>query len=262
MKALIDLLRYRSLEAVNIDSNDRLVAHSQVYSDKGMLREVFSEFHSLFRQLDDEFLDTDGVKVEIGAGIAPMRDSYPDVLATDIVCSSHLDLVLNAEDMALQSESVQVLFGQNCFHHFPNPGKFFEEAERVLAPGGGVILIDPYYGLLASFLYKRLSPTEGFDKRTDSWEASMLGPMNGANQALSYLVFVRDRSYFERKYPKLKIVYQKPMGNYLKYILSGGLNFKQLIPDRMSLLVDLIQLLLRPFNRWFALHHVIVIRTE
>ena len=32
-KLLIDLLRYRT-ETVNIDSNDRLVAHSQVYSDK------------------------------------------------------------------------------------------------------------------------------------------------------------------------------------------------------------------------------------
>ena len=84
--------------------------------------------------------------------------------------------------------------------------------------------------------------------------------MNGANQALSYIVFVRDRAEFERKHPSLKIVHEQRVGNYLKYIISGGLNFRQLLPDGMTGMVNVIEKLLWIFNRWFALHHVIVIR--
>jgi SAM-dependent methyltransferase len=262
MNFLIKLLRDPSLENVDIDGQERFTAHSWTFSHKAMLRDVFSEFHDLFHKLENQFITAKGIKVEIGAGVAPMRDSYSDVLATDVVSAAHLDHVLNAEDMALENESVRGLFGQNCFHHFLHPDHFFNEVERVLAPGGGVILLDPYYGPFASFLYKRLFKNEGFDKDFPSWETPTSGPMYGANQALSYIVFVRDRTEFEKKHPTLKIVYQKPVGNYLKYLFSGGLNFRQLLPDSMSPLINFAQWCLTPFNHWFSLHHTIVIRKD
>ena len=262
MKNLIDLLRAPSLDNVDVDGDYRLVIHSRMLEKKRMLREVFEEFHHLFDMLDRKFLTASGFKVELGAGISPMRKSYPDVLATDIVFAPHLDCVLDAERMTFGDETVRVLFGQNCFHHFPHPDKFFHEMERVLAPGGGAILLDPYYGPFATFLFKRLFTTEGFDKNFQSWETPTIGPMNGANQALSYIIFVRDQAVFKRKYSTLEIVYQRPVGNYLKYILSGGLNFRQLLPDYMSPFIAVLQWFLSPINRLVSLHHVIVIRKK
>jgi len=163
-----------------------------------------------------------------------MRESYPDVLATDIVPSENLDLVINAEQMEFADSSVRVLYGQNCFHHFPNPRAFFKEAERVLVSGGGIILLEPYYGPIATFMYKRLFKTEGFDKSFRHWETPATGPMNGANQALSYIVFMRDREIFLRENPSLNIVHHSLVGNYLKYLFSGGLNFKKLCPDFLT----------------------------
>ena len=84
--------------------------------------------------------------------------------------------------------------------------------------------------------------------------------MNGANQALSYIVFTRDRARFEQLFPGLEIAHQELLGNYLKYLCSGGLNFRQLCPDAMAPLVSFVQMVLRPFNRWLALHHVVVLR--
>ena len=84
--------------------------------------------------------------------------------------------------------------------------------------------------------------------------------MNGANQALSYIVFIRDQKEYERKYPSLKIVHQELAGNYLKYLLSGGLNFRQLLPDSFTGFVGFLEKLISSLNRWIALHHVIVIR--
>jgi SAM-dependent methyltransferase len=262
VKAIINLLRDPSIENMEVDGTERLVIHGKMLARKPMLREVFANFHHIFNRLDEQFLSAQGLKIELGAGVAPIRDSYPDVLATDVVYGAHLDQVLDAEKMDLPDNSVRTIYGQNCFHHFPHPDKFFSELDRVLAPGGGAILLEPYYGPFATFLFKRLFKTEGFDKQFPSWETPAAGPMNGANQALSYIVFVRDKADFERKHPTLKIVKQKLCGNYMKYLLSGGLNFRQLLPNWMSPLVGCMQFLFAPLNRWTALHHIVIIRKE
>jgi SAM-dependent methyltransferase len=260
MRWIFDFFSDPLLKDMNVDSLNRFELHKNMLLKKRMLREVFMEFHYLFKKLDLRFLNGTGLEVELGAGVSPMRDSYPNILATDVVASPNLDRVINAQEMDLDDKSVRVFYGQNCFHHFPDPERFFMELDRVLVPGGGVILLDPYYGPFASFLYKRLFRTEGFDKKYPSWKTPLAGPMNGANQALSYIVFVRDRKSFELKYPSLKIVHEQRVGNYLKYVLSGGLNFRQLLPDSMIGFINILEKILWPLNKIFSLHHVIVIR--
>ncbi len=262
MKKFLGFMRDPLIEDINIDGEDRLTAHRRMLSHKQVLRDVFLDFHLLFRKLDEKYFLAEGKRIEIGAGIAPIRDTFPDVLATDIVRGDHLDRVLDAENMDLPDNSVRVIYGQNCFHHFPHPDQFFSELDRVLAPGGGAILLEPYYGPFASFLYKRLFKTEGFDKEFPSWETPVTGPMNGANQALSYIIFQRDRAIFERKHPALKIVHQQVCHNHLKYLVSGGLNFRQLLPNWVVPAVGILQFILRPLDRWLALHHVVVIRKK
>ncbi|WP_409298268.1 methyltransferase domain-containing protein [Pseudomonas sp. KCJK8993] len=262
MSWLADLLRDPSVNNIDVDDSERLLVHGRMLEQKPMLKEVFTSFHHTFERLDKQFLSGAGERVELGAGVSPIRNSYPDVLATDIVPGPGLDRVLDAERLDLADSSVRVIFGQNCFHHFPHPSVFFEELERVLVPGGGVILLEPYHGPFAAFLFRRMFRTEGYDKDFPSWETPASGPMNGANQALSYIVFERDRAEFERRFPQLDIVHQETCDNYLKYLFSGGLNFRQLWPNWASPLLSLIQRLLSPLNRWLALHHVVVIRKK
>lgn len=260
MKFIVDMLRDPILNGVDVDCKERLYLHKKMLEKKHMLREVFNEFHDLFRKLEQIYLCRSGLEVEIGAGVSPMRSSYPNVLATDIVDAPTLDLIINAEAMNFEDSSIKVIYGQNCFHHFPHPDKFLHELERVLLPGGGAILLEPYYGPFAHFMYKRLFRTEGFDINQKTWETPIIGPMNGANQALSYIVFIRDRSLFLQMYPSLQIVHQETVGNYLKYLISGGLNFRQLLPDSFTGLINVLEKAISPLNRWIALHHVIVIR--
>jgi len=262
MSLLFDYLRNPLLDDMDVDGLNRLTLHKKILNQKPMLKEVFSEFHHLFKKANLRYLSGEGLEVELGAGIAPMRDSYPEVLATDIIPSENLDLVINAEQMEFADNSIRVLYGQNCFHHFPNPRAFFKEAERVLVAGGGIILLEPYYGPLASFMYKRLFKTEGFDKLFLDWETPVTGPMNGANQALSYIVFKRDREKFAKEFPTLKIVRYCMVDNYLKYLLSGGLNFKKLCPDILIKPVGFFEAIISPLKRIFALHYIIVIRKQ
>lgn len=262
MSKLLHLLRDPLLENINVDSTERLIAHRNILKKMKFLCNVFNDFHRTFRRLDDRYFTASGPRIELGAGIVPIRESYPDVLATDILYGQQLDRVLDAENMDLPDDSVRVFYGQNCFHHFPHPDRFFSELDRTLAPGGGTILIEPYYGPFAAFLYSRLFKTEGFDKEYPSWETPSSGPMNGANQALSYISFTRDKRKFQHKHPKLRIIHQELCRNHLVYLLSGGLNFRQLVPRWTASIIKLFQWTLSPLNPWISIHHVIVIRKE
>jgi SAM-dependent methyltransferase len=260
MKTMLDRLRLPGVDSMDVDGSERMVMHARILQSKPMLKRVFAEFHHLFRELDLKYLSGTGLRIELGAGVAPVRDTYPDVLATDIVDATGLDRTLDAQAMDLPDNSVRAFYGQNCFHHFPDPSMFFTELERTLVPGGGAILIEPYHGPVASWMYARLFATEGFDKNFPTWEVPATGPMNGANQALSYIVFRRDAAQFRNRFPRLQIAYQAPCRNHFEYLLSGGLNFRQLVPDGLSFLVRGGQWLTRPLNRWISLHHVVVIR--
>ena len=260
MKRLLDYLRDPTIEGMDVDGRSRLELHQKMLEKKHMLKNVFTSWHHLFKNLGNQYLTGSGIEVELGSGVAPMRDSYPEVLATDVVYAPNLDRIINAEQMDIESGTVKVVYGQNCFHHFPHPERFLRELDRVLVLGGGAILLEPYYGPFASFLYKRLFKTEGFDKEYLNWETPTVGPMNGANQALSYIVFIRDQVRFQLENPSLKIVHKQYAGNYLSYLLSGGLNFRQLLPDSFSTPISLVEKLISPLNRWIALHHIIVIQ--
>lgn len=256
-------LSEKSMIGVDVDSPDRLYIHKQILNKKSILKKVFYEFHHQMITMDKSFFgDTEGLKVELGAGVCPVKESYPDVLASDIVAGEGLDCVLDAQSMDLADNSVRAVFGQNCFHHFPQPEKFFSELCRVLVPGGGAILIEPYYGPFASVLYKHLFSSEDFDKSSPVWDVSAEGPMKGANQALSYIVFVRDVEEFNKKYPQLEVVLKKPLTNYLRYFLSGGLNFRSLVPKFMEKPIKFIEWILSPLAGIFALHYIIVIRRK
>jgi SAM-dependent methyltransferase len=253
-------LREPALTDVDVDGVERFRVHRQIIERKPMIRMVFTEIHQQMLGLERAYLTGEGHRIEIGAGVYPIRESDPGVLATDLVAGPGIDHSLDAQNMDMADNSVRVVFGQHCFHHLPEPERFLGELRRVLVPGGGAILVEPYWGPAASVMYKRLFANETFDKHAVAWETPPQGAMTGANQALSYIVFERDRKRYDASYPDLPIVHHRVLTNHLRYLLSGGLNFKQLVPDAATSLLKTIEKLSTPLGRWIGLHHVIVIR--
>jgi SAM-dependent methyltransferase len=260
MSRLLDRLQEPEVAHCPVDGLARFEAHRAVLRRKRMIRSVFDEFHACFTALDQRHFSGEGLVVELGAGVYPVSETVPGVLATDVVPAPHLDRVLDAGDMALDAGSVRAFYLQNVFHHFPDPAKFFGELQRTLVPGGGAILIEPASGLLASLLYPRLFATEGYDKQARDWETPVGGPMSGANQALSHVVFDRDLARFERDFPGLEIVHRDVLPNWPRYLLSGGLNFRPLVPGFAAPGVRAMEWLLRPLRGVLGLHRVIVLR--
>lgn len=225
-----------------------------------MMREVFREFYDSIVALDEKYFTGSGRRLEVGAGATIFKQFHPHIISSDIKRASHLDVVVDALNIPFAAGSLRAIYGINCFHHFPDPDRFFTELERVIVPGGGCILIEPYHGPVAAAFYKRLFATEHFDPAQEGWTSATNNVMVGANQALSYIVFKRDRTRFEARHPQLEIVLQKPIRSFARYILSGGLNFRQLLPTVTAPLLGLVERALTPLHPLLALHHVIVLR--
>lgn len=259
-----DKLKDPRLARVDINSPNLIDVHQGILRQKPMMQGVFKDFYDICISARDRFFDTEGMELEIGAGISLFKEFYPHVVTTDVKQSRWVDRALDAQHMSIAAESVRAVYGINCFHHLPEPRRFFSELRRVLKRGGGCVLIEPYYGLGSRMLYPRLHAQESFVLGQATWEAApgSTGYMSGANQALSYVVFKRDRSQFEAEFPELEIVQMRHLSNYLRYLLSGGLNFRQLVPSSLIPIVKLLEWVLKPIEGALALHHVIVIRKK
>jgi SAM-dependent methyltransferase len=262
LSVIKDFLIHPKIKNLDVNSSRIVEISREIIHSKRMFKEVISELYAKCYNLDKKYFSQQGSKLEIGAGVSFIKDLYPEVITSDIKSTPHLDMEVDALNMSFDDESLGAIYGLNCFHHLPNPDMFFNELKRVLVKKGGCVIIDPYHGPLASFLYKRLFSDETFDKKQTNWEDPNNEIMKGANQALSYIVFKRDAHILEQKHPELEVILQKPFNNYLRYLISGGLNFKALLPNFMIPVLKFIEFILTPINHLFALHQVIVIRKK
>jgi SAM-dependent methyltransferase len=260
---ILELLLEPNLHGVDLQGFDRIALHADTLARKRLIREVFKEFYDTSMSLDlNYFGEVAGHRIELGAGTSFFKKCYSSVISTDVQLSPHLDRVIDAQEMDLEDQSVRTLFCINCFHHFAAPQKFFGEVLRVVKPDGGCIIIDPYFGALARVLYKRLFRSESYDPDAPNWSycVDRVTHEKLPNQALSYVVFVRDRTKFTTMFPDLEIVYTAILPNYLRYLLSGGLNFRQVIPSFLAPLLGKVELASPRLTRGLGLHHVVVIR--
>jgi len=249
--------RVRSLDP---DSTDFSVAHRRVLMSKPLVQGLFRSFYQRCRALDERYFSGSGIRVEIGSGAGFIAETYADVVTSDVKLLPFVQLVCRGERMPFRDGSVRALYAINTFHHIPSPGAFFSELDRVLHPGGGAVLIEPYFGPVARRLFAGLHASETFDMAATRWEApAEAGPFSQANQALSWVVFVRDRARFEREFPRIEIVADEPH-THLRYLLSGGVNFRQLLPSVAEPLIVGAERVLSPFNRLLALQHSVVLR--
>jgi SAM-dependent methyltransferase len=242
------------------DQNQRVAIDFEIARSKPEFVNVVRDIQEfmLARMLGNiQLLNSERRFIELGAGVIPMSGWRSEVVSTDVVASAHLDGVLDATNLDLPDESVDGLFLQNTFHHVPDPSVFFVEAMRVLTPGGRIVITEPYYNLLSKLLYKRLFETEVFEMK-GSWTDASQHAMIGANQALSYIVFVRDRKRFLSENFGFNIIETHALRSGLRYLLTGGLNFRRIAPKWLFPILAKLEPRLSILSI-FSIHWVVVL---
>lgn len=239
--------------------------HSAIMKDKPLLRSAYETFYRDMARLCDRFLPGSGMEIELGSGAGFFAKLRPGLVTSDVRSGPGIDLVLDAQNMALADNSVRCVYAINVFHHFPDPDRFLTELCRILRPGGGCILMEPHGGFGSAFLHRLLVRDERFDPDAPAWQnAAITGPLSeAANQALAYIVFERDFDQFAARYgDRLKILHRAYCLNALRFIFSGGINFRQLIPSASERVLRGLEIIGGPVARFWTLQQAIVLKRQ
>jgi SAM-dependent methyltransferase len=150
-------------------SLERLREHRSVWQSKPVLPSVYGVW---FRLISGSARG--GSVVEIGAGPGFLAEwahaSRPQGLwvATDLLPAPWNDLAADATNLPFRDGAATSVVGIDVLHHLGEPRRFFEEAARVLAPGGVIVLVEPWVTALSYPIYRWLHP-EGCDLWLDPW---------------------------------------------------------------------------------------------
>lgn len=257
LTSFLDLFRVSSVSPAYDSQKNRVLNHRQVALNKPEFLQIVSSIQKQMVDFTDYHFNPSGRYVELGAGALPMNLNFPRIRSTDVVETDHLDGVLDATDMNVEDQSLDAIFLQNTFHHIPDPVAFFSECIRVLKQNGRIVVLDPYFNLISRTIYPILFSSETFDRK-GTWFDATDHAMNGANQALSYIVFVRDENRFNESFPNLQIREKLPLSEGLRYLLSGGLNFKRIAPKFTFHILESMENL-GLIRSTFSLHWIVVI---
>lgn len=197
--------------------------------------------------------------VELGSGSSYIKDLCPAVVTSDVVAGV-ADQVIDGRALPFGDQTVKAIFLTHVFHHIPDIQQFLQEADRVLVPGGVISIIDCTHTPFARFFFSRVHP-EPYDDTSPDWTFPQRNSMLDSNQALSWIVFFRDRAVFEARFPGFRIEGPTYLP-WFTYLLSGGVNLRSMIPPNLACIVAPADSWLKPLDRVFALHWHISIRKK
>lgn len=209
-----------------------IARRGEIWAKRPLTREVYRR---AFAEIAAEMAVGER-SVEIGGGSGMAREFLPGVLVTDLVHTSHVDLVADAVRLPFRAASLDNLIGTDCLHHLPRPALLFEEATRLLRPGGRLVLVEPFISPVSRLAFALAHP-EPVDLGSDPLPAdgrpviSATGPF-AANQAIPTLLFFRHRARFTERFPGLRLRTCRRT-SLIAYPLSGGFSAPCLVPRWM-----------------------------
>lgn len=213
-----------------------------------------------------DWLPPGATVAELGAG-AGFAGLYLDcdLILTDVVENRWIGAVMDAAQTAFRGGSLDAVIVSNVLHHVAAPSQFLDEANRVLKPGGLVLMNEAYASLLLRAVL-RVSRHEGYSYDVDVFDHDAIAndPRNpwSGNNAISNMLFDA-KEPFERRFPDFELVLDEPHECVL-FLASGGVTAKVPVPQLPTAVLHGIALLDRVLTkaapRLFALSRKTVLR--
>tara|TARA_R110002096_G_scaffold54517_1_gene140515 strand:+ start:1201 stop:1992 length:792 start_codon:yes stop_codon:yes gene_type:complete len=263
MIGLKQVLAHPASIGVDLDSPDCTEARKEIIQSNGFLHRIYEAWYGCHKQaIPDSPIGTSILEIGSGAGFFAEFMNSDEVVTSDIIPLSGIDLTLDAQELEQEfaPESLRGITMINVLHHVPDVRRFFRSATQALAPGGVVSMIEPWVSGWSKFVYNNLHH-EPFDPGRPDWGFETTGPLSGANGALPWIVFERDKQQFEEEFPELNIVGIQPIMPLL-YLISGGVSMRQLQPAALFGLWSGVEKALSPWRRQLAMFAHIVVQKK
>lgn len=211
--------------SLDLDDPATTELRRHIIGSKPFLKAIYREWYSM---LADSLPAEKGQVLELGSGAGFCSDFIPRLITSDIFVCPGARLVIDAARLPFSANSLRAVVMTNVLHHMPNVRQFFAEALCCLVPGGKILMIEPWVTRWSRFVYTRLHH-EPFEPETTSWSFSTSGPLSGANGALPWILFERDRVEFLKQFPQFTIEKVQPFLPF-RYLVSGGVGLRSLMP--------------------------------
>lgn len=233
MKKLLDPLKLpQELRLENLDDPNNYAKIKAIIDRKPLLQRCYKNF---YREIGQRLAPkANQVILELGSGCSNLQAYLPNLITSDVLPYPHVDKVFSALDIPYPDRSLDGIVMIDVFHHLPDCKVALREMERCLKPFGKIVMIEPAHTPWSRFIYENFHH-EDFDV-TGGWGVTTGGALTGANMAIPWIVFQRDRQEFIAEFPGLEITALK-LHTPILYLVSGGLSLRQLVPNYLTFLV-------------------------
>jgi SAM-dependent methyltransferase len=237
MGIISKILEHPLTRGMAVDDPRTTLLRRSIIQDKAFLRALYTEW---YERIIGVLPKKDDV-LELGSGAGFLRLFLPDAITSEVFETPGVRLIADACHLPLPDNSLDAIVMTDVFHHIPDVGRFLLEAARCVRPGGKIVMVEPWRTRWSEWIYTHLHP-EPFSPDS-GWEIPSTGPLSGANGALPWIVFQRDRALFESQHPQWRIKNIELIMPF-SYLLSGGVSMRSLMPGWMYRPIRLLERIL------------------
>ena len=235
------ILAHPLTAGLELDDPATTQLRKQIISSKRFLTAIYDEW---YRKIAAGLPAVDGVVLELGSGAGHCDRHISNLITSEVFFCNTIRLVADAQRMPFSNQSLRAIVFTNVMHHMPDVCQFFTEASRCLRRGGKILMIEPWVTPWSRFVYTRFHH-EPFCAEAADWTFPSTGPLSGANGAIPWIVFVRDRESFEVEFPEFEIEQIQPFLPF-RYLLSGGVGMRSLMPGFTHSIWERVEQMLEP----------------
>jgi SAM-dependent methyltransferase len=244
---------------MDADQHNREIHENlRLWERKPELQAEYARFYRLIAQRLEGI--PAGPVLECGSGIGNLKSVLPAAITSDLFPNPWLDRQENIYALTCADASLGGVVLFDVFHHLQYPGAALRELQRVLLPGGRVVILDPAAGLLGRIVLQLFhheplalnepitwDPPSGFDPTVTSYYAA---------QGNAWRVFGGDQYRSELS------AWKRPVPTYcpaLPWLLTGGFRGPSLARGPLRPLAELTERLLGLAPRLFASRMLVVL---
>jgi SAM-dependent methyltransferase len=261
------LKKYRPAHAKNRMSNEGNTSEARRLYLSGSNRNLQFLLENRFNWMNG-FILHHHRGLELGAGTGVTKDFIQSdhFEISDFSDDPWLDhKMVDAQSTHFQNESFDFVILSNMIHHVAKPHVLLNEVERILKPGG-VVLIQEIHTSLVTKTLLRIMRHEGWDETVNVFdpEAICNDPRDlwSANCSVPRMLF-DDENSFKKNFPNWELIHSNH-AEFLTYVNSGGVVAKTAyIPLPHALLnlqLKIDRLLTSRFPNIFALQRQITLQ--
>lgn len=244
---------YKGYKDVWTDEAEMMIFERKMMGAKPILQVLW---HRWYKEIEP-YMSKNGLNVEVGAGSGYAGTYFKNLIQTDVVLTPHINICIDALGSPFKDSTLDSIVMIGVLHHLKNVAKFFDEAKRVLKPGGKIIMVEPYISLLSYPVWKLLH-YEGCDLGTLSCSSDEYARID-ANLAIPTILFSKKKKEFLEEHPDLKIIHES-YHTAFHFFAAGGVSYPSLVPNFLVPVLVKVEDILKPLQKWLGSFMTVIIQ--